>query len=203
MPLQNRVTPEGNIVATDARGTLMGNRGCLHDEKRQIVSKSKRDAWVTCLLEFQGRHRQVMASGQYTELFFLDEATALASGHRPCATCRRDRYDAFMSAWAKGNRGGAKTLAGEVDKQMKQDRGTSARKTVSTLDGLPDGVMVKASGDTFYLLKGGMLYPWSFHGYGQPAPVGAMAGPYVILTPESTVKAIRAGYVVGVHESCR
>lgn len=203
MPLQNRVTPEGEISFSPARGTLMGNRGCLHDDKKQIVSKSKRDAWVTCLLEFQGRHRPIMAPGNYTELFFLDEATALAAGHRPCATCRRDRYDAFMLAWAKGNRGGAKVLAGDVDKQMKLDRTPSARKTVTKLDGLPDGIMVKVSGGAVYLLLSGRLFPWSFQGYGKPVPLASVAGPFVVLTPDCTVKAIRAGYVVGVHESCR
>ena len=201
MPLQNRVKPEGEICCSPARGTLMGNRGCLHNEQKQIVSTSKRDAWVTCLLEFQGRHRPLMAPGSYTELFFLDEATALAAGHRPCATCRRDRYDSFMLAWAKGNRASTKVLAGEVDKQMKQDRATSARKSVSTLEGLPDGVMVKTSDGACYLLKDGKLFPWSFDGYGKPLPAGSVAGAFVVLTPESTVNAIRAGYVLETHSS--
>lgn len=203
MPLQNRVNPEREICFSSAQGTLMGNRGCLHNDQKQIIAKSKRDAWVTCLLEFQGRHRQVMAPGQYTELFFLDEATALAAGHRPCATCRRDRYDAFMLAWSKGNRGGAKTLAGDVDKVMKQDRAPASRKIVSTLDGLPDGVMAKTADGVCYLLMAGNLFPWNFYGYGRSMPLGSIAGPFVVLTPESTVKTIRAGYVVAVHESCR
>lgn len=100
----------------------MGNRGCLHNEAREIVARSKRDAWVTCLIAFKNIKRKVMDAGNYTELFFLDEATALAAGHRPCATCRRDRYDAFLTAWSAGNRNGAKVLAGDVDKQMKLDR---------------------------------------------------------------------------------
>ena len=112
MPLQNRITPEGDICVSNARGTLMGNRGCLHDDQKRIISRSKRDAWVTCALSFKGIRRPLMAPGSYTELFFLDEATALAAGHRPCATCRRDRYDAFMAAWSKGNRDGQKKEAG-------------------------------------------------------------------------------------------
>ncbi len=80
MPLQNRINPEGDICVSPACGTLMGNRGCLHNERKQVIAKSKRDAWVTCLLEFQGRHRPVMEPGLYTELFFLDEATALTAG---------------------------------------------------------------------------------------------------------------------------
>ena len=203
MPLRNRVNPEGEIVVSDARGTLMGNRGCLHNEWKEIVAISKRDAWVTCLLEFQGRHRPIMEPGSYTELFFLDEATALAAGHRPCATCRRDRYDAFMVAWGKGNRGGARVLAGEVDKQMKLDRASNARRRVRTLEGLPDGVMVKASDRAVHLLSSRQLFPWSFHGYSGPVSAASVAEPFVVLTPESTVNAIGAGYVVGVHESCR
>lgn len=203
MPLQNRINPEGEICFSPERGTLMGNRGCLHDDQKRIISRSKRDAWVTCALSFKGIRRPLMAPGSYTELFFLDEATALAAGHRPCATCRRDRYDAFMAAWAKGNRGGAKVLAGEVDKQMKLDRASSARMTITEFDDFPDGVMFKTSDGTCYLLKSGKLFPWSFQGYGNPVLAEAVAGPFVVLTPESTVKAIRAGYVVGVHESCQ
>ena len=202
MPLQNRITPEGDICVSNARGTLMGNRGCLHDDQKQIICKSKRDAWVTCLLEFQGRQRTIMEPGSYTELFFLDEATALAAGHRPCATCRRDRYDAFMAAWSKGNRDGQKTLAGEVDKQMKQDRAPGARSRVTSLSGLPDGVIVKAGGDDVcYLINGGRARAWSFAGYGPAIPLASVKGPFVILTPDSTIKAIKHGYEVVLHPS--
>src|SRR3954468_18219668 len=92
LPRQNRVTPFGDIVANPARGTLMGNRGCLHDASGRIVRPFRLTNWIYCLLEFKGRHRQVMSPGRYTELFFLDEATALAAGHRPCAECQRGRY---------------------------------------------------------------------------------------------------------------
>jgi len=102
VPLQNRVTPRGDIIATPARGTLMGNRGCLHDEARRIVRPivGGYRAWVTCVLTFKGRRRPVMRPGRYTELFFLDEATALAAGHRPCAECQRQRYQLFRAHWA-------------------------------------------------------------------------------------------------------
>lgn len=202
MPLQNRVQPDGDICFSDARGTLMGNRGCIHDDQKRIISRSKRDAWVTCMLSFKGIRRPLMAPGSYTELFFLDEATALAAGHRPCATCRRDRYDAFMAAWAKGNRGGAKVLAGEVDKQMKLDRAPGARRTVTSLSGLPDGVIVKAEGDdACYLINGGRARAWSFSGYGPAIPLAGVKGPFVILTPDSTIKAIKHGYEVELHPS--
>jgi hypothetical protein len=202
MPLQNRVNPEGDICRSDARGTLMGNRGCLHDQQKQIISRSKRDAWVTCLLEFQGRQRTIMEPGSYTELFFLDEATALAAGHRPCATCRRDRYDAFMTAWSKGNRDGQKTLAGEVDKQMKQDRAAGAHCSIDNLSGLPEGVIVKAESDgAFYLVHGGRLRAWSFSGYGPAIPMSSVKGAFIVLTPVSTIKAIEHGYKVALHPS--
>ena len=111
MPLQNRVTPFGELIATPARGTLMGNRGCLHDAQQRIRRTFAVKRWIICVLEFKGRHRQVMAPGQYTELFFLDEATALAAGHRPCAECQRARYDLFRAHWA----GRGRTLPGADD----------------------------------------------------------------------------------------
>lgn len=204
MSLQNRVNPEGDICFSSAKGTLMGNRGCLHNEAKQIVSKSKRDAWVTCLLSFEGRQRSVMSAGNYTELFFLDEATALAAGHRPCNTCRSDRYKAFMAAWAAGNRNRVKVLAGEVDAQMKQDRASAAREEVTSLAGLPDGVIVKHKAPGIcYLLRGGKLYPWAFEGYGAPQAASLVKGPFVVLTPKCTIKAIQHGYNVDIHSSAR
>ena len=103
MPRQNRVTPFGEIVAVPERGTMMGNRGRLHDDEGRIRRPWQVKRWLVCLLEFNGRHRQVMAPDRYTELFFLDEATALAAGHRPCFECRRKSYNAFVDAWAIGN----------------------------------------------------------------------------------------------------
>src|SRR5215472_744230 len=99
MPLRNRVTPFGEIVATPARGTMMGNRGILHTADRRIVRDWQVRRWIACRLEFRGRHRQVMSPGTYTELFFLDEAAALADGHRPCAECRYTDFKAFQSIW--------------------------------------------------------------------------------------------------------
>lgn len=204
MPLQNRVHPDGEICFSDARGTLMGNRGCLHDDQKRIISRSKRDAWVTCVLSFKGIRRPLMAPGSYTELFFLDEATALAAGHRPCATCRRDRYDAFMTAWARGNRGGAKVLAGEVDKQMKLDRVPGGHRRVTSLSGLPGGVVVKVeSEDACYLISGSYARAWSFAGYGPAIPMESMNGSFIILTPECTINAIKQGYEVSMHPSAK
>src|SRR5919204_6549006 len=105
MPRQNRVTPFGEIVATPERGTLMGNRGVLHDGEGRIRRPWQLRRWLVCVLDLKGRKRRVMTPGRYTELFFLDEATALAAGHRPCAECRRARFLAFCSAWGTANPG--------------------------------------------------------------------------------------------------
>ena len=104
-PKQNRVTPFSTLIATPARGTLMGNRGCLHDDHAQIRRPFQGQRWIICLLEFKGRKRSIMTPGQYTELFFLDEATALAAGHRPCAECQRDRFNLFREIWGQGRPG--------------------------------------------------------------------------------------------------
>ena len=101
--LQNRVDPFGNIIKTKARGAWMDNRGILHNEEQQIIRPFKLKAWITCKLEFKGRKRQVMSPNRYTELFFLDEATSFAAGHRPCFECRRNDYHHFKSLWIKGN----------------------------------------------------------------------------------------------------
>lgn len=125
VPRQNRVTPFGDIVASSARGTLMGNRGCLHDASGRITRPYRLTAWIYCLLEFKGRRRAVMSPGKYTELFFLDEATALAAGHRPCAECQRGRYNEFMAYWGKANAellGGEKLRAGAVDAVLQRER---------------------------------------------------------------------------------
>src|SRR3954465_3835639 len=118
MPRQNRVTPFGQIVAEPQRGTLMGNRGRLHDEEGRIRRPWQLERWIVCLLEFKGRKRQVMTPGHYTELFFLDEATALAAGHRPCAECRRVAFDAFRRALAVGAADQLLRTAVEIDRRL-------------------------------------------------------------------------------------
>src|SRR5580700_6521211 len=114
MPLQNRVDPFGALFRTDARGTMMGNRGgALHNSEREIIRSYKSRRWIACVLEFRGRRRTVMSERRYTELFFLDEAVALAAGHRPCAECRRERFNAFKTAWGSGD-----LLADEIDTEL-------------------------------------------------------------------------------------
>src|SRR4051812_47780614 len=103
MPLQNRVTPSGDIITTSARGTLMGNRGILHGDNKRIVRTPRNVMWLICRLEFKGRRRPLMSPGTYTELFFLDEAVALAAGPRPCGECLRSKYRSYMDAVSEGS----------------------------------------------------------------------------------------------------
>ena len=120
MPRQNRVTPFGSIIATPERGTTMGNRGILHDEEGSLRRLWQVKRWLICLLAFRERHRTVMTPHRYTELFFLDEATGLAAGHRPCSECQRRRYNEFRAAWAVGNMCDQSTrplTAGDIDKR--------------------------------------------------------------------------------------
>jgi hypothetical protein len=208
MPRQNRVTPFADIIATPERGTLMGNRGVLHDDEGRIVRPWQVKRWLLCLLQFRGRKRQVMAPRHYTELFFLDEATGLAAGHRPCAECRRERFHAFCSAWQARNprlAGTATVTAGLLDGHLHAERlaaDRSKRTYLADLDELPDGVFVQREGedDRAWLLWAGRLLAWSPGGYRERLP--RRHGQRVrVLTPQSTVRAIRAGYVPAVHES--
>src|SRR5712671_4200114 len=147
MPLQNRVTPFGDIVAIPQKGMFTGNRGIIHDPATRTLLKRRwaTKAWLTCVCEFKGRRRDVMARRSWTELFFLDEATALAAGHRPCFFCRREAAEAFRAAWAKGN-GGARPRASEMDETLHRERLDNGRKRLHSLpapmEALPDGAMV-------------------------------------------------------------
>jgi hypothetical protein len=207
MPRQNRVTPFGEVVAVAERGTVMGNRGRLHDEASRIVRPWQVKRWLLCRLEFNGRHRTVMAPGRYTELFFLDEATGLAAGHRPCFECRRRSYRAFVDAWLVGNRtvpGDGRPTAASIDERLHEERvgpGRSKRTFSANIDALPDGVFVAVNGTAHLVLGDGVL-AWSPAGYSarRPRPAGVAVA---VLTPAATVNAIRAGYVPEVHSSAR
>jgi hypothetical protein len=206
MPKQNRVTPFGEIIATPARGTWMGNRGCLHNERQQIIRPDQLKRWIICQLQFKGRHRAVMAPGQYTELFFLDEATALAAGHRPCAECSRPRFEEFRSIWAHANPDlayGSKPLATEIDEVLHQERINATKQKLTyqeKLGALPDGSFVAFDAKLPYLLFQGFLLAWHPEGYGQ-----RLAQPpdriVQVLTPRSMVSTLAAGYRAGVHPS--
>jgi hypothetical protein len=203
MPRQNRVTPFGTIIATPARGTFMGNRGVLHDAEGGIRRAWQSRRWLVCVLEFRGRQRTVMTPGRYTELFFLDEATALAAGHRPCAECRHTRFLDFCHAWGAGSL--ARPTADEIDRRLHTERLAPhgrKRSYLAALDELPDGVFVTAAawGEQAYLVQGDSLRAWSPGGYRErrKRPKG---NEVTVLTPPSTVQAIRAGYVPQVHSS--
>lgn len=197
MPRQNRVTPLGEIVAIAERGMFMGNRGQLHDDEGNVRRAWQVKRWLLCVLQFKDRKRQIMKPGYYTELFFLDEATGLAAGHRPCAECRRERYRAFQNAWPSGC-----LPATALDEQLHAERMNadgSKRCFETNLDDLPDGVLV-TNRERAWLLWQGRLFAWSPAGYRDhlARPKGKRVA---VLTPRSTVEAIRAGYVPEVHPS--
>lgn len=204
MPLQNRVDPFGHLHAVSERGSFMGNRGgCFHrDDQTLKPTHWASRQWIICLLEFKGRRRKLMEPGLYTEVFFLDELTALAAGHRPCYECRRERATAFRDAlMARGvfsERPGVKSLndaiAGEVQARLK---GRSEPELVSAHD-LPDGAMF-ALGETAYAIWAGWAHPWSFAGYGRG--IDLPEEPVKRLTPRMTLEALSGGYTPDVHTS--
>jgi hypothetical protein len=203
MPLQNRVYPTGEIVADPARGLMMGNRGCLHGQGRELgVTRWRSKLWICCVLDWKDVRRDPMPPGRWTALFFLDEATALAAGHRPCAYCRRGDYLDFAGAWQAARSLPARPRAAEMDVQLhaeRVDRSRRQRTHRRRASELPDGVMVRSASGAA-LLAGGALRPWSPDGYGAPDPAGAGVLAEV-LTPPAIVAAIEAGYRPMVHRS--
>lgn len=199
MALQNRVDPCGALRSTQERGAWLGNRGVLHDASKRVVRDWRLERWITCVLSWKGRRREVFSPGRWTELFFLDEATALSAGHRPCAECRRARYVEFRRAWDAARRGrDARSFlrADAIDRVLHAERldAKGRKKTYRAApSSLPDGTMVEHAGAP-HLVWRGALRPWSFGGYG--AAVKAAPGEHVkVLTPRSIVGAIRAGFV--------
>jgi hypothetical protein len=197
-PLQNRVTPFGEIVAVASRGMFTGNRGIIHDpETKTLTHRWTTKAWITCACDWKGRRRDVWAGRSWTELFFLDEATALSAGHRPCFYCRRADAIAFREAWAIGNRIAAPT-APEMDATLHRERlaGRKKKRLHPVPSELPDGAMLAAAGDA-WLIAHGATWRWRFAGYErQPMPK-----PDGLLTPPSSLAALRAGYHSRLHES--
>jgi hypothetical protein len=202
MPLQNRVTPSGDIVSTPHRGLFTGNRGIIHDPatKTLLNKRWSNPAWLTCVCEFRGRRREVMGGRSWTELFFLDEATAFAAGHRPCFYCRRDDANRFRVAWEAGNRV-TDVLAPEMDAALHRERLDRRKKRLHALPmplkELPDGAMVQHAAESYLMLQGRPLL-WSLAGY--RATHGAIEGA-LLLTPPSTLRAFSAGYQPVLHPS--
>lgn len=201
MPRQNRVTPDGMLIAVPDRGLFWGNRGSLHDPAGRLVRYSRGRAWAICVLEFKGRRRQLWAPGRLTELFFLDEATGLAAGHRPCGECRYRDYQAFKRAWAGAFGGGGPGVA-QIDARLHADRlvRSGVRRSYSaSLSSLPDGVMVSV-GDTPSLVWGGGLLAWTPGGYRSSGQSPA-ADTVTVITPRATVAVLAAGYRPVIHPS--
>lgn len=208
MPRQNRVTPFGEMIATPERGTFLGNRGVIHNAEGRIKRPWQLKRWLICLLEFKNRRRSVMTPGRYTELFFLDEATALAAGHRPCAECRRDRFLEFCKLWPPATshrRLATAPLASVIDERLYSERVTAhgMQKTFSAnLEALPDGAFftMSTADQQAYLLWDGHAFPWSPGGYLDPFP-RPRNREVTVLTPRSTVAVLRAGYQPVVHST--
>jgi hypothetical protein len=203
MPLQNRVTPFGEIVAIPQRGMFTGNRGIIHDPatKTLLNRRWSSKAWLICSCQYKGVRRDVMATRSWTELFFLDEATALAAGHRPCFACRREAAESFRTAWAAGRKI-PRPSASAIDALLHAERIDKGRKRIHplrvALAALPDGAMV-ALENRAYLLVGGLFYLWTNSGYGPPERLRHADG---LLTPPSTVAAIQAGFRPVIHATC-
>ena len=216
MPLQNRVTPYGEIVALPERGLLLGNRGILHDDAQHIVRPWLVRRWIACRLAFRGRRRPLMRPHSYTELFFLDEATAFAAGHRPCAECRYADYQRFKAAWAVGI--GDPVSADHMDTLLHADRledsgnrgthgtrstGRTARRKrcfSAQVAALPDGTCITLDGSA-WLLWHGQLLEWSAGGYRARRSLPPAASRVAVLTPRVLVTVLHAGYPLHVHPS--
>jgi hypothetical protein len=206
MPLQNRVTPFGDLIATPARGLVYGNRGCLHDDRGRIRRRYAVKRWIACRLRFQGWHRSpLLQPGRFTELFFLDEATAFAAGHRPCALCRREDYARFTQIWEELHPGAVG--ADVIDARLHQERIDPAtrgqRRHLLPTDPLPDGAFV-AAGDRAYVILDGTPRRWTPSGYLDPDAMTVER--LELITPPSLVGVLRRGWdpvVPLLHPSAR
>src|SRR5579859_4286125 len=200
MPLQNRVTPFGEIVAVPGRGSLMGNRGILHDARRNIVRDSQVRRWIACRLEFRGRHRQIMTPGSWTELFFLDEAAAFAAGHRPCAECRHADFVSFRDTWRRMS-AGPRPTADTMDAALHRERRVRPwvkRTYTAALDTLPAGSYISLDGRAWLVLDDTLL-AWSADAYHDRRR--RPSGEVTVLTPPSIVGVLQAGYHAALHPS--
>ena len=201
MPLPNRVDPFGTIFATPERGGFMGNRGGrLRGAEKTIVRRWTSKAWITCLLAFKDyRRKEIMGPDSYTELFFLDEATALAAGHRPCAECRRADYNRFKALFtaAQADLGLSVRTALDMDTVLHRERLARPRARARAAD-LPEAAMVAIDGQA-WLKLGDRLMAWTPGGYGAVLPLPA--GEVEVLTPAATLAVLRAGYLAQVDGS--
>ena len=195
MPLQNRVTPLSELVADSARGLVYGNRGCLHDAQGRIRRRYNGKRWIACRLEFRGWHRAPLQQpGRYTELFFLDEATAFAAGHRPCALCRREDYERLTMIWRELHPGqiGADAIDAQLHSERVDPETRAQLRHRAALENLPDGTFVVRDNEPC-LVRGAELLRWTPAGYVARIERPAR-GEAVVLTPPSLVALLRAGW---------
>ena len=195
MTLQNRVTPLGDLVADSARGLVYGNRGCLHDAQGRIRRRFAVKRWIACRLEFRGRRRSPLQQpGRYTELFFLDEVTALAAGHRPCAECRREDYERLAAIWRDLHPG--QVGADAIDAQLHTERldldSNERRLHRASIGELPDGAFVLEDGEP-WLVLGADLWRWTPSGYVERRP-GRASREALVITPPSFLALLHAGW---------
>ncbi|HJR94222.1 MAG TPA: hypothetical protein VJ807_02225 [Gaiellaceae bacterium] len=194
MPRQNRVTPFGDLVADPARGLVYGNRGCLHDAHGRIRRRFGVKRWISCQLEYRGWHRApLMQPGRFTELFLLDEATAFAAGHRPCALCRRADYDRFVELWASlhPRQHGADAMDEQLHAERVDPETRGQRRHAAPYEGLPDGAFVLADGEP-WLVRGPRVLRWTPSGYAEAR--ARPTGRAVLLTPPSLVSVLASGW---------
>jgi hypothetical protein len=209
-PLRNRATPLGEIVADPARGLVYANRGCLHDERGELRRRFAVRRWIACRLEFRDRRRPgLMMPGRYTELFFLDEATALAAGHRPCAECRREDYNAFVARWSALHAG--ETRADAIDARLHEERvdpATRGRRRHPPIAAgtLPDAAFVADRDGEPWLVLGDQLLHWTPSGYDRRRPRPDADEPVEPVTPPSLRVLLADGWQGSVpllHPSAR
>ena len=209
MPLQNRVNPFSTLISTPERGAWTGNRGVIHNERKEIIKNHAVKYWITCVLEYKGTRRSVMSPNRWTELFFLDEATAFAAGHRPCGFCRHPDFKRFKELWLNANEQYGLTNRTKMDvidafiHQERLDKNGVQKTFKSTLTALPDGTFITLDeSDKAYLWYQQNLYEWSFSGYTKMVQFDKNQE-VTVLTPLSYVAVFKAGYVPEVHFSVK
>ncbi len=209
MPLQNRVNPYGELHAVPQRGCWMGNRGIIHNAQKEIITTHKSKVWITCRINTPGLQKapkgQVFQEGHYSQLFFLDEATAFAAGHRPCAECRRARYNEFKAKWLEANPGltAVNPPIRKIDAQLHLERMTSDKQKVTftrKLSSLPQGTLIEYRNKP-HLVFGNRLLRWSFSGYSEVKFVPDDSEPVTVLTPKSIVRLFSKGFSPQIHQS--
>ncbi|WP_089605471.1 hypothetical protein [Acinetobacter piscicola] len=206
MTLQNRVDPWGNLIANPSKhAELMGNRGVLHNTERQIIRKWKLKAWITCLTQFKDTKRVIFAPNHYSELFFLDEATAFAAGHRPCAECQRQRSNQFKILWLETNSSNKKIKLSEIDEQLHLERIDKDQNKITfqaMIKDLPIGTCIEYMNDFVMIVAEQHYLLWSFDGYKNKIDIEAESIVNVI-TPKSIVNIFKHGFIPYFHPSAQ